>query len=137
MLFDCFIIRLYMRVLKLTLGKIISTNFSSVSVFSVCSVRMGVPKSSGRSCDTTRRARLGRLDNKATRPDAYDLPACQRGNTRPDRDPTASIKHGRRIFSLPHKISPLASSERFLAIFALARSLLSFLCKSLTSQVFF
>jgi hypothetical protein len=55
----------------------------------------------------------------------------------PNGDPTTSIKHGHFIFSLPHKISPLASSERFLASFCIISLSFIFLCKSLTFQVFF
>jgi len=54
----------------------------------------------------------------------------------PDGDPTASIKHGRRIFSPPHKISPLATSERFLVSFCIISLFFVVLFKSLTFQVF-
>jgi hypothetical protein len=48
----------------------------------------------------------------ATCPHVYEATHVRTGlMIRPDGDPTASINHGHRNFSLAHKISPLASSE--------------------------
>jgi hypothetical protein len=60
--------------------------------------------------------------------------------SRPDRDPTTSIKPGRRIFSLPHSFSHslLAVCECLLARFCFfSRPLLSRCALLTTFQVFF
>jgi hypothetical protein len=71
---------------------------------------------------------------RVTCPHVYEATRVRTGlMIRLDGDPTTSIKHGSRIFSLPHK----ASSERFLASFCIISLSFVFLCKSLTFQVFF
>jgi hypothetical protein len=146
MLFDCFISRLYMRVLKLTLGKNNLCKFFPQFLSFQC-------EASGRPLLASRQVWLSWPDSSVTRPDArcsdgrmvrlyiqtsvtcphvYEATCIRtRLMIRSDEDPTASIKHGRHIFSLPHKISPLALVSDFLRVFALFRSLLSF-CSNLS-----
>jgi len=142
MLFDCFISRFYMRVLKLTLGK---NNFCKFfpQFFSVkrpdglfLRPNDSVTRPKARSSDSP----MVRLHIRmlVTCPHVYEATRVRTGlMIRPDEDPTASIKHGRHIFSLPHKISPLACSERFLTSFCIISLSFVFLCKSLTFLVFF
>jgi len=131
-----------MRVLKLTLGKIISANFSSVFALFQC-------EASRRPLFASRRVWLSLPDGYVTHPDARSsdsrtvrlhIRACvtcphiyqaMRVWTglmgRSDRDPTTSIKPGRHISeATPQKSLFWLLVSDFSRVFALSLSLLSF-----------
>jgi hypothetical protein len=101
-----------MPVLKLTLGKIIFANFSSV--FSFFSVKRpdGLSLRSDGCGSDGRTVRL-HVRTRATCPYVYEATRLRTGlMSRPDGDPRASIKLGLCISeSYPTKLSLLASSE--------------------------
>jgi hypothetical protein len=108
-----------MRVLTLTLEKKNYANFSLVFVFyNVKHPDGSVTRPNARDSNG-RTARLN-VRTRVTCPHISEATRVRTGlMSHPDGDPTASIKRGRRIFSLPHSFSHslLAVCECFLTRF--------------------